>query len=109
MSGVRASADSEAAERYPPNMKAIIEEGGETPAQVFNVDETRLYWTRMPERTFFAKEENFVPGCNASKNRLTLLYGGNATGDMKLQPLLVYHSENPRAFKCYPKQHRPVK
>lgn len=29
------------------------------------------------------------------------LYGGNAAGDMKLKPLIVYHSNNPSAVKGY--------
>ena len=33
------------------------------------------------------------------KDRLTLLLCGNASGDCKIKPLLVYHSENPRVFK----------
>lgn len=40
-----------------------------------------------------------MPGFKAAKDRLTLLFGGNASGDMKLKPLLVYLSENPKALK----------
>ena len=38
-------------------------------------------------------------GYKAPKDRLTLLYGGNAFSNMKLKPLLVYHSENPRVLE----------
>ena len=50
-----------------------------------------------------------MPGYKAAKHRLTLLFGGNASGDMKLKSLLVYHSENPRALKniAKPGLHRP--
>ena len=40
-----------------------------------------------------------MPGYKAAKDRLTLLFGGNASRDIKLKPLLVYHSENPTALK----------
>ena len=40
-----------------------------------------------------------MPGYKAAEDRLTLLFGGNASGDMKVKPLLVYHLENQRALK----------
>ncbi|GFX41814.1 tigger transposable element-derived protein 1 [Trichonephila clavipes] len=53
----------------------------------------------MPNRTYITKEEKSVPGHKPTKDQLTLLLRANTSGDMKLKPLLVYHSENPRALK----------
>ena len=49
-----------------------------------------------------------MPGYKAAKDRLTLLFGGIASSEMKLKPLLVCHSENPRALKNIVKCSRPV-
>ncbi|KAM9486515.1 tigger transposable element-derived protein 1-like [Clarias gariepinus] len=98
------SPDTVAAEEFPEMLREIIEEGEYLPEQVFNVDETGLYWKRMPD----SKAEKVIPGYKIAKDSLTLLLGGNASGDMKLKPLLVYHLENPRPLKNIAKGSLPV-
>lgn len=107
--GESASADKEAALRYyPEELSKIIEKGGYKDEQIFNVDETGLYWKKLPSRTFIAVNEKSCPGYKISKDRLTLLLGGNAAGDFKLKPMLVYRAENPRALKGLSKNNFPV-
>jgi hypothetical protein len=62
----------------------------------------------MPSRIYIAKEEKTVSGFKASKDRLTLLLGGNANVDFKLKLLLLYNSENLRALKGCTKTELPV-
>jgi hypothetical protein len=35
---------------------------------VFNIDETGLFWKRMPSRSYIAKEEKSMPGYKAAKD-----------------------------------------
>ncbi|XP_023238008.1 tigger transposable element-derived protein 1-like, partial [Centruroides sculpturatus] len=96
------------AKEFPEKLAEIIEEEGYSSRQIFNVDETGLFWKRMPSRTHIAKEEKSKPGFKVSKDRVTLLLGANAAGDCKLKPLLIYRAETPRALKRIYKRTLPV-
>uniref|UniRef100_A0A3B3RS84 HTH CENPB-type domain-containing protein n=1 Tax=Paramormyrops kingsleyae TaxID=1676925 RepID=A0A3B3RS84_9TELE len=108
ITGEAASADHGVAAVFPAQLQKIINEGGYTAKQIFNVDEMGLFWKRMPSSTFISQDEKNVPGHKASKDKLTLLLGGNCAGDVKLKPLLVYHSENPPALIGMVKSSLPV-
>ncbi|GFS40886.1 PAN2-PAN3 deadenylation complex catalytic subunit PAN2 [Nephila pilipes] len=99
--GEASSEDIQAAENFIKIFEKLISEEGYLPQQVFNCDETGLFWKKMPRRMFIMAEEKSLPSHKAMKDRLTLALCANAIGDFKIKPLLVYHSENKRAFKAY--------
>lgn len=102
------AADLKAAQNYPKEFRDIVERGNYPPNLVFNVDETGLFWKRMPSHTFISKEERIASGFKVAQDRLALLLGGNASGEFKLKPLLVYQSETPRVMRGYTKTNLPV-
>lgn len=71
---------------------------GYTPEDIFNADETGLYYQCLPDKTLAFKGDSCHGGKN-SKNRVKLLLGANQTGTIKLKPLLIGKSKNPRCFK----------
>nr|XP_045609845.1 tigger transposable element-derived protein 1-like isoform X2 [Procambarus clarkii] len=71
---------------------------GYSPDQVFNADVTGLYWKRLPSGMFIG-EEQWSPELQASKDPLTLLLCANASGNLKLKPMLIYHLPQPYALK----------
>lgn len=99
--GEGACADKRAAKTYIHHFEMLIQRNGLCSNQVFNCDETGLFWKKMPKRTHITQEEQKLPGHKPMKDRLTLLLCANASGDLKIKPLLVYHTETPVVFRKY--------
>ncbi|XP_037114879.1 tigger transposable element-derived protein 1-like [Syngnathus acus] len=94
-----AGLNQKAAEKFAAQFERFVTSEGYLPNQVFSLGQAGLFWRKMPRRTSLTKEEKARPGHKPMKDKLTLLLCANASGDCQLKPLLVYHSENPRAFK----------
>ncbi|XP_030760813.1 jerky protein homolog-like [Sitophilus oryzae] len=69
------------------------------PTQIYNADESALYWKMLPEKTLVRSQEKTAPGRKISKERVTFLVCCNADGSQKLKLLVVGKAKNPRAFK----------
>ncbi|GFU48858.1 tigger transposable element-derived protein 1 [Trichonephila clavipes] len=52
-----ATADEGAAKIFPEELAKIIEDGDYSADEVFNADETGVYWKKLPNRTYIAKDE----------------------------------------------------
>lgn len=65
------------AQEFPTTLDEIIKKGEFSPHKIINTDKTRLYWKKMPDQSYISKEEKSVPGYKPTKDRLTLLLGGN--------------------------------
>lgn len=68
------------------------------PHNIFNTDETGLFFKCLPDKTFTFKDEK-CHGGKHSKERLTVLLAVNMDGSEKLKPLIIGKSAKPRCFK----------
>lgn len=72
---------------------------GLLPQQVYNADESGLFWRMLPQKTFVHRTEESAPGRKMSKDRITFMPYANATGTHKLKLLVIGKAKSPRAFK----------
>ncbi|GBN02486.1 Tigger transposable element-derived protein 4 [Araneus ventricosus] len=68
------------------------------PENIFNADETALFFQCLPQKTLTFKKKKCFGG-KQSKVKLTVILGANMTGHQKLKPLVIGRSKNPRCFK----------
>ncbi|XP_038599347.1 tigger transposable element-derived protein 1-like [Tachyglossus aculeatus] len=108
LTGEAPSADEAAAAAFPAALREVVEAGGYSPKQIFNVDETGLFWKRLPARTAVSREEARGPGLRAARDLVTIMLGANVSGDCKLKPVLVYHAARPQALRGLVKHYFPV-
>jgi hypothetical protein len=86
ISGEAASVNSETVEDWTSRLPVILQ--NYDPHDVYNCDETGLFFKLMPDRTFVIKKDDCKGGKRA-KDRYTVLLCTNWTGTDKLKPLVI--------------------
>ena len=74
----RAPTDYDAAKAFPSELASFIEEKGYLLEQVFNADETGLFWKKILTRTFISQHESKAARFKTTKDLVSLLLCANA-------------------------------
>ena len=104
VSGENAAVDQEICDDWK---KTILEPllDRYNPNDIFNADETGLFWRLLPDKTHAVRGET-CSGGKKSKERITLLVCANMSGTEKLPLLTIGKAKAPRCFKGV--QHLPT-
>lgn len=94
--GESGAVNQQQADQWKKDLEEMIQD--RNPKDIFNVDETGLFFKCTPDKTLAFKDEK-CHGGKLSKERITLLVGANMDGTEKLPLLMVGKSANPRCFK----------
>ncbi|XP_065896365.1 tigger transposable element-derived protein 2-like [Dysidea avara] len=97
MHGEKASADSGVAEDFQQEFPSFI--SGYSLDQIFNCDETGLYYRCLPDKTLASAFEKRAEGRKKAKDHVTANACANLTGSIKLPLLFIGKSKRPRCFK----------
>jgi hypothetical protein len=84
--GEKASADYEAAESYIDEFAKMISDEKLSPKQIYNVDETALYWHFI---SLTMADEEAPTDFKDAKDRVTVLACANAAGTHKLNLAVI--------------------
>ena len=72
---------------------------------VYNADETGLYWKLEPHKSL---ANGPLTGLKKSKDRITVMLACNVIGTHKLPPVFIYKYKNPRCIHNIDKKSLPV-
>lgn len=99
ITGESLSNNQDAVAPFKSQLTRIITEMDLNEHQIYNADESALFWRALPRNTFVHKEERNAPGRKISKDRLTFMPCCNATGTHKLPIFVIGKAAQPRVFK----------
>lgn len=97
--GEKLSCNESAVDPFILTLSNTIKSLNILPSQVYNADESALYWKLLPEKTLVGIQEKKAPGRKMCKQRVTFLACVNSDGSHKLKILMIGKAKNPRAFK----------
>ncbi|XP_037360093.1 jerky protein homolog-like [Talpa occidentalis] len=99
----RLNGDEAAVEEFCGHLRDFIERENLQPEQIYNADETGLFWKCLP-----AKGKCAASGRAWAEERVTVLCCANATGLHKLKLCVVGKARKPRSFKAADTANLPV-
>ncbi len=94
-----------AADQFVTSFRTFVEDKLN---QIFNCDETGLYYKLLPNKTLAAHFGKNADGRKSQKERVTINACANASGTIKLPLLLIGKSKNPRCFKNIKRDQLPL-
>ncbi|CAI5990837.1 unnamed protein product [Closterium sp. NIES-64] len=94
--GEAASADMAAVRDAREKMPRLLTQLGVAPRDTFNLDETALWLSVLPRRTYSSGR---IPGRKVSKERLTVAFLVNADGSHAFRPLVISKAKRPHDFR----------
>ncbi|XP_043469542.1 tigger transposable element-derived protein 4-like [Leptopilina heterotoma] len=96
LSGESKSVDVRVCNQWTKDLPNLLTEYD--PEDIYNADETGLFFKCLPNKTFAFQGEK-CHGGKQSKERITILQCANMTGTNKLPLLVIGKSKRPRCFK----------
>ena len=100
--GQEAAADTSIDDWQRDVMPTLI--AGVEPCNIYNADETALFYRILPHHTYTLRDER-CQGGKKKKDRVSVLLATNMDGSDKLMPLIIGHYAKPR---CQNVQSLPV-
>ncbi|CAI6011625.1 unnamed protein product [Closterium sp. NIES-65] len=94
--GEAASADMAAVRHAREKLPQLLTHLGVTPRDTFNIDETALWLSVLPRRTY---SNGRIPGRKISKERLTVAFLVNADGSHVFRPAVISKAKRPHDFR----------
>ena len=99
VSGEAASADVEALDRFRQDFLGLIVEQNLLWSQVYNADETGVFWKAAPKRTMAHRYDRDVRGRKMCKNHFSTMVGTSGDGSHHLKAMVVGHFKKPCCYK----------
>ncbi|XP_018396043.1 PREDICTED: jerky protein homolog-like [Cyphomyrmex costatus] len=93
------SYNTEEIKHFPEKFHSFVKDHGYTLQNIYNADETGLYWRTLPQLILTAEHELSAANLKVSKERLTAMMCANANGTHKLPLLIIGKYKNPRCMK----------
>ncbi|XP_033227960.1 jerky protein homolog-like isoform X1 [Belonocnema kinseyi] len=99
LKGEKSSSDSSGAAEFSPILKAKIESENLKPDNMYNADESGIFWRLLMACFFALREEAEVSGRKECKDRVTALFCANSSGSHRIPLLMIGKSEIPSCLE----------